>query len=131
LLEKQLEGEIARLDRAIVELQQERSTVLRLWQQIRSRNISQSDVTRRNSAKRVLVEHSATEALAAKSQGLDGKTLFRIARISVPDLKPVTFRTHLHRMKQKGLIAPHPHFPQRWVLGPSGDRPTTSADVLV
>jgi hypothetical protein len=118
LLEKQLEGELIRLDRAIMELQQERQTVLRLWQQVRSRNVSRNDVTRRNSAKRVLVEHSITEALSGKPDGLDGQTLFRSARDSVPDLKPVTFRTHLYRMKQKGLITPNPHRPRCWVLRP-------------
>lgn len=59
---------------------------------------------RKNSVNRVLAENSVIELLQKEGRALSTSKLYRFARMANDDLKENTFRTYLHRMKNKGLI---------------------------
>lgn len=105
LVERRFLKEIAEIDARIAELQSNRRALERLLLKVRRENpAALGEVTRRNSMGRVLLEHAILEALRAASRPLTNKALFAAARAVDYDLKEVTFRSYLHRMKGRGLI---------------------------
>lgn len=70
----------------------------------RRENVSLSDVSRKNSANRVLVENRILEVLKEAPKPVTNTSLYREARNANYDLTDNTFRTHLHRLKKKGVI---------------------------
>jgi hypothetical protein len=70
----------------------------------KSELVKRTDVTRRNSVNRILVEGAILETIRGSRTPVRPKKLFVEARGMVPSLGESTFRSHLFRMKARGLI---------------------------
>lgn len=104
-LERRLLRELAIVNQRIVELQAEKLTLERLLIRLRKSSVDTGDVTRKNSAGRLLVENAIIDRLqSAGERGVPTLVLWKVARDAHPHLKEATFRSHLHRLKSKGLI---------------------------
>ncbi|WP_153769538.1 hypothetical protein [Labrenzia sp. CE80] len=102
--EKRLMRTIEELDGRIKELVEEKSALQRQLVKARWENSDLKDVNRTNSATRVMVEARVLDALKVTNKSLSSKALYREALKANFELKENTFRTHLHRMKEKGLL---------------------------
>ena len=105
-LESQLLAQLAEVEKRIVELTAERETLQRLITKARHKNIHMKDVTRKNSFDRILIENSVLEILKESGTSVRTKKMLSVVQSVVYGLKDSTFRSHLHRMKEKGLIKP-------------------------
>jgi hypothetical protein len=108
-LHEALHREIAEKAAQIRQLVEEKEALERMLMKFRQQEqaISQSDVTRKNSRSRVLVENAILHALQTSKNPVRASALYRIARSLVPGLPDSTFRSYLHRMKDRSLIM-HP-----------------------
>ncbi len=70
----------------------------------RRENVYLNDVSRKNSANRVLVESRILEVLRAAPKAMTNTSLYKEARDANYDLTDNTFRTYLHRLKKRGVI---------------------------
>jgi hypothetical protein len=106
-LEKRILQEIADRQAKIRELQNEIRTFERMLLKARQQNelVRRVDVTRKNSVPRILVETSVLESLKQTGRVRGTRSLYRDACLGVGTLKEGTFRTILHRMKNRGLIS--------------------------
>lgn len=95
--------ELNAVEDEIRRLQAEAVVLRRQLGKAQAERLGLQHATRKNSMDRVLVENSVIEQLRETSP-LSTKILLRRARLSVPQLKENTFRTHLHRMKKRDLI---------------------------
>ncbi len=102
--ERRLMREIEELERRISELTQEQHALKRQLVKARWENNSLKDVSRKNSANRVMIENRVLEALKKSSKACSTAMLFKEGLRANVELRENTFRTYLHRMKQKGLI---------------------------
>ena len=102
--ERRLQHEIEAIELKLKELTAERDALRRQLIKARWENHHLRDVSRKNSASRVLVEQRVLAALEQATKPMTSSQLFSVARLANFELKENTFRTHLHRMKSKGLI---------------------------
>lgn len=102
--ERRLMREIEELDSRIKNLTDERSALLRQLTKARWENPHLKDVNRKNSANRVLIENRVLEALGRSKKPLKTAVLYEEGLRANFELKENTFRTYLHRMKDRGLI---------------------------
>lgn len=102
--ERRLMREIEEIEGRIRDLTIERDALQRQLMKARRESASLKDVSRKNSANRVLIENRVTEALSKSSKPLSTATLFREGLRANFELKDNSFRTYLHRMKEKGMI---------------------------
>lgn len=102
--ERRLMREIEDIELRMKELSDERDALRRQLIKARWENHHLRDVNRKNSASRVMIEQRVLSALEQASKPLTSRQLFEVARLANFELKENTFRTHLHRMKAKGLI---------------------------
>lgn len=104
-LEQQLLAEIAAKDREIAFLTSERAALERVLFSARKRALGNEEVTRSNSVGRVMAENAILKKLDDNGKGMvDVQVLEAAARGAVPGLGQSTFRSHLHRLKERGLI---------------------------
>ncbi|MHC2578259.1 hypothetical protein ACVI1J_009652 [Bradyrhizobium diazoefficiens] len=107
VLEQRLLAELKEIETNIAQLLQEKATLERLLLTVRRRNplTMRTDVTRKNSVRRVLVESVVLENLRNSKNG-SRKTheLLREMQIVDPQMNPSTFRSTLHRMKSRGVV---------------------------
>lgn len=123
-LEERLLAEIRDVTRKIQELELERRGLERLLTRLRREEVSNQEVGRKNSARRILVEKAVLDRLTlAAGKSVATHDLWRAANDIELNLNQSTFRSHLHRMKAKGLIEAG-HLQGRWQLPPSGDQPS-------
>jgi hypothetical protein len=106
-LEKRIHQEIADRERRVRELQDEIHTYRRMLLKARQQNelIKRVDVTRKNSVNRILIENSVLESLRQAGKVRSTRSLYRDACLVVGNLRNGTFRTILHRMKNRELIS--------------------------
>ena len=98
-------GELAALERRIHELESERATLQRLIMKVRKENLATREVTRKNSIGRVLVENAILERInEVPGRSVRTNDLWRAASATDLRLKQSTFRSHIHRLKGRGLI---------------------------
>ncbi len=102
--EARLQNEIEQIERKINELSQEKYALQRQLLKARRENFGLQDVNRKNSIARVMIENRIIEALKASKEPLNSDKLFNEALNANFSLKEATFRTYLHRMKNKGTI---------------------------
>ncbi|WP_441268661.1 hypothetical protein AB7G19_29865 [Bradyrhizobium sp. 215_C5_N1_1] len=108
VLERRLLLELKEIETKIGLLTQEKATLERLLLTVRRRNplTMRTDVTRKNSVRRVLVESVVVENLRnSKSGSRKTHELLREMQIVDPQMNPSTFRSTLHRMKARGIVA--------------------------
>lgn len=105
-LENKILQEIAERKRQIAGIQHEIDTFERMLRKSREQQalIRRTDVTRKNSINRILVENSVLNTLKSSGRPRKTRSLYRDAALIVGTLKEGTFRTILHRMKNRGLI---------------------------
>lgn len=105
LLADQIIAQIAEIDRQINNLNQERQNYERLLVRARRQDAANREVTRKNSVGRILAEKAVLDTLAKSSgKGISSDRLFDEVRAIDPFINPTTFRSHLHRLKTRGLI---------------------------
>ncbi|WP_424941672.1 hypothetical protein [Aliiroseovarius sp. S253] len=102
--ERRLQQEIETIELKLKELTAERDALKRQLIKARWDNHHLRDVNRKNSASRVMIEQRVLGALEQATKPMTSRQLFEIARLANFELKENTFRTQLHRMKEKGLI---------------------------
>jgi len=95
--------EIASVETRLRDLLAERQALRRLLAKERSRDKIISGVNRKNSIDRMLIEASILNSLK-ESKYKSTKELYNIAKSVAPDLNYNTFRSHIHRLKERGLI---------------------------
>lgn len=106
LYEARLARDIQDLENEIRRLYEAKLVLQRLLGEARRREQSGSVVKRRNSADRVMIETAIRRALYGK-QSVKSRDIYDQVKKLSHDLKHSTFRSHLHRMKEKGLILQH------------------------
>ena len=95
---------IEEIEARIKELQDEKAALMRQLRVARWESDSLKDVNRKNSGVRVMVERRVLDALRAAKKPVTSDALYREALKANFELKDGTFRTYLHRMKEKGLL---------------------------
>jgi hypothetical protein len=106
LYEARLARDIQDLETEISRLYEAKLVLQRLLGEARRRERSGPVVKRRNSADRVMIETAIRRALYGK-QSVRSRDIYDQVKKVSHDLKHSTFRSHLHRMKEKGLILQH------------------------
>jgi hypothetical protein len=102
--ETRLMQEVEAIDARIKDLGQEKAALLRQLMKARWENNSLRDVSRKNSATRIMVEQRVLTELQAATRPVSVSRLFAAAKQANYELRENTFRTYLHRLKEKGLI---------------------------
>jgi hypothetical protein len=105
-LERTVLLEIEALTTRIRELSHQKYSLEQILIRARQQSefVTRTDVTRKNSINRALVEGSVLQALAAAKKPIRVKNLFANAQGVTPSLRENTFRSHLFRMKKRGLV---------------------------
>jgi hypothetical protein len=101
--------QLAGIERQIADLERQRFTLQRLVIRVRQQGLSTQDVTRKNSFDRIMAENAIVTVLSSAPGGsrpgyVSMDEIHREVRLAVPTIKPTTFRSYLHRMKERGLI---------------------------
>ena len=102
--EQRLQREIESLDSQIQKLRDEQNALKRQLVKARWENSAIKDVSRKNSANRVMIEQRILAELERNPTATTTRKLYQTALVANFELRENTFRTYLHRMKQKGLI---------------------------
>lgn len=102
--EKRLLAEIEIIEQKTKHLKDEKFALQRQLAKARAERAGIKMVTRKNSANRVLAENTILAALRSSEKSLKTQDLYQKARRTNFELKEVTFRTYLHRMKKRGEI---------------------------
>src|SRR6266436_4510964 len=103
LLEHQIVAQLTELERQIGDLSGQREQLQKLLINVRRKNLSRHDVTRKNSIDRIIIENRILEVVRIASASVSVKRLYSEARSVNPKLKSTTFRSYLHRLKEKGF----------------------------
>ncbi|WP_413875706.1 hypothetical protein [Albidovulum sp.] len=102
--EQRLMREIEEIDTRIRELRQEQDALKRQLMKARWESSALKEVSRKNSANRVMVERRVLDELKGAQKPLTTSALYKGALQANFELRANTFRTYLHRMKERGLI---------------------------
>jgi hypothetical protein len=109
LLEVHLLAQVSDVEQQIAKLQTQRDTLRDLLLKVRRENATLRDVTRKNSFDRILIENRVMNLLLAAAKTVPTQKLYWAALEINPRLRNNTFRSHLHRLKTKGLIESKAH----------------------
>lgn len=101
---ERLQKEIEDIETKIKELTQEQAALKRQLVKAKRDTALLDGVTRKNSATRIMVENRILAVLKNSEQSLSSARLFREALFVDFQMNHNTFRTYLHRMKNRGLI---------------------------
>lgn len=102
--ELRLLAEMEKLNEKMAALQAEKAALERILIKLRRENAAQREITRINSIDRLLVEKQVLDFLKQKDGPAATAKLYTYVRITIPELKENTFRSQLHRMKNRGVI---------------------------
>jgi len=102
--ERRILRELEEIEYKLKELNEDREALKRQLIKARSENDSLKDVSRKNSANRIIIEDSIVEYLKNNNKPISSKKLYELSKNKILDLKYNSFRTILHRMKEKGII---------------------------
>jgi benzoyl-CoA reductase/2-hydroxyglutaryl-CoA dehydratase subunit BcrC/BadD/HgdB len=114
-LEIQILNELEEIGVKIQSLEDERKSLLRLLASARSKDKVARSVKRKNSLDRTVVEACIHEALSEGKPLKSSDLRKRVASV-VFSMNDNTFRSYLHRMKEKGLITHHKGKRGVWTL---------------
>ncbi|MBI1321181.1 MAG: hypothetical protein GC168_19825 [Candidatus Hydrogenedens sp.] len=103
-IENELLRQLTNIDKQISDLEAERNAIKRLLIRVRNENVGTKDVTRRNSISRIIIERAIIETINRAAEPVSSKEIYKNINNDGYNLKENTFRSHLHRMKEKGLI---------------------------
>lgn len=102
--ERRILRELEEIEYKLKELNEDREALKRQLIKARSENNSLKDVSRKNSANRIIIENYIVEYLKNNNNPITSKKLYDLSKTKISDLKYNSFRTILHRMKEKGII---------------------------
>jgi hypothetical protein len=102
--EARLIAELSNIDHQIGDLLKEKEAIQRVLIRIRQQKVKKTDVTRKNSFNRILIESRVVEILKYAKRPISTMQLYSAAKDVIYTLKENTFRSCLHRMKKSGLI---------------------------
>ena len=102
--EQRINNELKDIEARIKALNEEKHALQRQLAKARAERTGLQYATRKNSLNRVLAENSVIEMLRERKKPLSTRQLYRNAQLTNFELKETTFRTYLHRMKNRGLI---------------------------
>ena len=102
--EQRILKDIEEIETRIRELETEKLGLKRTLMRLRREDIASKEVRRKDSINRILIEKRILEELKSNKNYLNSKELYHVSRSVVFDLNENTFRSHLHRMKKRGLI---------------------------
>lgn len=105
-LEPFILSQLEEIEHKMAELRDEKAALQRLLTKARQRDFAIKDVTRKNSLGRIVVENKILEILRDARGAISARELYDAAVSVSFDLKDNTFRSYLHRLKARGLIAP-------------------------
>lgn len=103
LYEARLQHDIREIESEINRLQDSKQVLQRLLMEARNRDGFRPPVKRRNSVDRVMIETAIRRSLYGK-ESVKSRDIYEEVKKVSSELKHSTFRSHLHRMKEKGLI---------------------------
>jgi len=116
--ERRLLDEVKKVDREISSLQDQRNALVKLLARARAERHAERDMTilRSSSIDRIAIETKILQVLEKNKKPTAAKEIYSSVLSSFPGLKESTFRSHLHRLKNKQRI--HPAKRQRgfWML---------------
>ena len=115
--EAELLKQLADIDRQIVELQHEKLALQRLIARVRLGQRPLREVTRKNSFERILIEERIKEVLSEAGKPLLLSQIMARTQASTRGIKATTFRSYMHRLKERGIIASAGH--GSWKIAPS------------
>ena len=115
-IENTITRQIALINQQISDLNAERGVLERLLLKARRENIAHRDVVRKNSINRILVEDNILNTLKNSSKPMTARDLYAVVRHVVYNLKSTTFRSHLRRMKDRGIIQQRSGYGGQWSL---------------
>ncbi len=117
LLETQVIAQLAQVEQELARLQAERDTLKDILLRVRREGSRLRDVTRKNSFDRILVENTILQTLQSAGKAVPTKRLYWRVIEANPRLRSTTFRSHLHRLKERGLIT-NQNQRGNWILIP-------------
>lgn len=122
-LENTLLIQIENISGQIRELLQQKHSLEQVLVRARQQSelVRRTDITRKNSINRVLVEGSIRKSLQDAKEPVRTKDLYQDARLMVPTLRENTFRSHLFRMQKRGLLTRCGY--GKWLFGISNRGP--------
>ena len=103
--ERRLQRALEDVEAKLKELELEKQALQRQLRKARQENSGLADVNRKNSIRRVMIENRVTDELKLSKKPIHTDALYRLALVVDFQMKESTFRTYLHRMKNKGMIA--------------------------
>lgn len=125
LLAERLEAEIRAIDKKIAQHQAERQALVFILERTRSEAFSAVGTARKSSFGKAVVEQEILLVLRRRAGPVSNADLLAAARTVKYNLMPATFRTHLHRLKTRGLIKNDTAAGRGyWVLAKPNDRAT-------
>jgi DNA-binding transcriptional ArsR family regulator len=105
LLIDRLLQEIAEIDRRITELTAEKEVLNRFLVKARREDVAGKEAARKDSGGRILIEQTILRKLErSPNRACSNNMLWEAALFVDSKLKKSTFRSHLFRLKNKGLI---------------------------
>lgn len=122
-IEKRLLNEVAKIEAQITNLKNEKTALEKQIAKARAERTGLQSVTRKNSLNRVVAENSVLEALRTLKRPCSTRQLYLNALETNSGLKETTFRTYLHRMKNKSLIETAGHVGQ-WQIAKTKEAPS-------
>ena len=102
--EKRILLEIEEINSRIRDLTLEKIALQRQLVKAKADNSGVKNNVRKNSINRVMIETKVIESLEKAIKPMSTKALYKIGMVANFELKENTFRTHLHRMKKRGVI---------------------------
>lgn len=102
--EERLILEIDALQAQITQLEAEKSALQRQLQKVRREEAVRTSSGRKNSGNRILVEAKVQQALGSAKRPLSIRELYLEASSTVGNIREPTFRSYVHRMKERGII---------------------------
>ena len=120
IFQQRLIQEIKELERRIQELKQEKATAQRMLMRARRVGAIAKEVGRKNSVARALIEGAITDELRRRGRPLTSDELYKVAQTVNRDIKQNTFRSQLHRAKERAIIKNHNNQNGLWILVDDG-----------
>jgi hypothetical protein len=113
--------QIAEIDRRVASLMELRSGLERVLKNVTGDDALNTSENHLTGSRRALMEHVILKVLEAANGGsLKTKELFDGARAVSAHLNYATFRSYLHRLKRRGVIAPVDSIYGSWKLCANG-----------
>ncbi len=121
IYERRLLQEIDEIEIRIKEFQNQKQALKALLVKSQRDDIIVRQITRKNSADRILMETRILNTLRASKHPVHNSTLYKAALSVDTHLKKNTFRSYLHRLKKRGDIKNPNNRSGQWVIVPNSN----------